>query len=371
MAINDGSGTVLDPSKRIRAALGEEFVNNTEADALNRIISQANLSSGVKSNAKPGGPVRNEYDVSEYTSKIVHSNGPIPTGKKPNVMTQSSRNEALTKAVKKLQSFDSRNDSGINKVLIKTTGFNKNLSRAENLLNATSLISNIITGSAIQTLSDEYLKKNYNTKNVVGTGVACSVIDFAETYLFNSNKDTVEGLFDPNSITSAEADIINKEIRNEKLKHAAEHTAFGYIAPFVASNILNKVLPEKAKSNKIVNVSTSFGVLSSVSKLILQNIRNYKDLKEIDSINGVSFAITEGQPCEAWGVIAKMATKRSINDKVDSSIYGSLGSLTVNTIKNQIEAKRRSNQTSNLIITKPVKLVEEKPQMTKTISKNN
>lgn len=373
MAINDGgSNGILDPSRRIRATLGEEFVNNTEADALNRIISQANYGGGVKSNTTPGTAVRNEHDISEYTNKIIHTSTNSPDQSRINAasmrMSSTSREEALNKAFDKLKSIDSRNKTGVNKVLIKTTGFNKELSHAENLLNGTSMLANIITGGAIQTLSDEYLKKNRSTKNVIGTGLACSLLDFAETYAFNSNKDTVEGLFDPNSISSAEADIINREIRNEKLKHAAEHTAFGYIAPFVASNILNKVLPEKTKTNQIVNVSTSFGVLSSISKVVLQGVRNYKDVKEIKSINGTPYAITDGQPCEAWGTIAKIATKRSINDKVDSSIYGSLGSLLINTTKNAIEAKQRSERMATVqIIPAPTKKTVESTKTTKNV----
>ena len=67
MAINDGN--TIDPSRRIRAVLGEEFTANVEADALNRIVSQANVEGNVKSN-NPTGPVRNDkFDVSEYIFK--------------------------------------------------------------------------------------------------------------------------------------------------------------------------------------------------------------------------------------------------------------------------------------------------------------
>ena len=72
MAINDGNS--IDPSRRIRAVLGEEFTANVEADALNRIVSQANVEGNVKSN-NPTGPVRNDkFDASEYMNRIVHSN---------------------------------------------------------------------------------------------------------------------------------------------------------------------------------------------------------------------------------------------------------------------------------------------------------
>ena len=348
MAINDGN--TIDPSRRIRAVLGEEFTANVEADALNRIVSQANVEGNVKSN-NPTGPVRNDkFDASDYVNRIVHSNSTKVgvNGVKPHPVTNASRNEALNKTFMQFKStimMEDRPKSA--KVVMKLTGFDKAKSRAENITNAGCALANVSTGVALQYISDSYLHKseNFNTKNILGVSIVGSLVDFASSYWFSGNKDTVEGLFDPNNISSAEADLINKAINKEKFKYAAEHVGFGFIAPFAASNAFNKFLPEKAKNNNVVKVLTSFGTLSAVSKTVLQSVRNFKDIKDLKSIDGCSYSITEGQPCEAYEIIAKYATRKSINGQLDSSIYGNIGGVAVTSISNMIKNKKVAGNT--------------------------
>ena len=325
MAINNNNE--FDPSKRIRATLGEEFTANVEADALNRIVSQANIE-GEKRPA--GGPVRNQIDVSQFMNKIEHSNGAKPKNFSiPNV----TRNEALVKTTEAFNDMRMEDRSTADKILMKVTGFDKKRSRAENITNAGCLLANITTGLTLQYIADDYIRKNDKFVNVAGAGLVGAALDFASSYWFAGNKDTVEGLFDPNAITSAEANIINKAIRKEHLAYASEHTLFGYVAPLAMSKTFNKILPEKAKNNKFVGALTSFGVLSSVGKLALQGVRSYKSIKDLKTLNGCSYAITDGQPCEAYEMIAKYATKVSINSQLDGSIYGNIGGVVVNTIK--------------------------------------
>ena len=364
MAINDGK--TFDPSKRIRDVLGEELVSNIEADALNRIVSQASYSGksgGVKSSEQaPTGPVRNDFDASSYMERIVHSNGQHSDGEqqRPFAVTSASRHEALNKTVEEFKGIFMTKKSTGAEILMKTTGFNKSRSRAENITNAGCLISNIATGFVINHLADSYLRnkpENRNAKNIAGIGIVGSALDFASAYMFSGNKDTVEGLFDPNNITSAEATIINKAIAKEKVKYAAEHTAFGFVAPYVVSNVLTKVLPEKAKSNKVVQVATSFGLLSSVSKLALQGVRTMKDIKELKTLDGCSYTITEGQPCEAYEIVAKYAMRKSIDSQIDATIYGNIAGATINTVANVIR--------NNNLNKKSVSAVEVKPVVTK------
>ena len=362
MAINEGN--TIDPSRRIRDTLGPEFVSNTEADALSRIVSQASYNGGVKSSDKiPTGAVRNDnFDASEYMNRIVHSNERPSEQPKPFVVTSSSRHEALNKTVEGFTGMSMTNRSIPAKILMKSTGFDKSRSRAENITNAGCFISNIATGIILQNITDEYLHKeeNRNAKNIAGVGLLGSALDFASAYMFSGNKDTVEGLFDPNNISSAEANIINKAISKEKVKYAAEHTAFGFVAPFVVSNVLNKVLPEKAKSNKIVQVATSFGVLSSVGKLALQGVRTIKDTKDIKTLDGCSYAITDGQPCEAYEIVAKYAMRKSIGNQIDSSIYGSVAGLTLNAVKNSIANKKATAVEVKPVVAEPVKIEKTK-----------
>lgn len=348
MAINDGN--TIDPSRRIRAVLGEEFTANVEADAFNRIVSQANVEGNVKSN-NPTGPVRNDnFDASEYMNRIVHSNSTKVgvNGVKPHPVTNESRSVALNKTFEQFKSTIMMKDrSKAAKVTMKLTGFDKSKSRAENITNAGCALANISTGVTLQYLSDSYLhkSKNFNTKNILGVGVVGSLVDFASAYWFSGNKDTVEGLFDPNNISSAEADIINKAINKEKFKYAVEHVGIGFIAPFAASNTLNKFLPEKVKNNGIVKTLTSFGTLSAVSKTVLQSVRNFKDIKDLNTIDGCSYSITEGQPCEAYEIIAKYATRKSINGQLDASIYGNIGGVAVTSISNIIKNKKVDGNT--------------------------
>lgn len=372
MAINDGNS--IDPSRRIRAVLGEEFTANVEADALNRIVSQANVEGNVKSN-KSTGPVRNDkFDASEYMNRIVHSNSTKVgvNGVKPHPVTNASRNEALNKTFAQFKSTIMMEDrSKAAKVTMKLTGFDKSKSRAENITNAGCMLANISTGATLQYLSDSYLHKseNFNTKNILGVGVVGSLVDFASAYWFSGNKDTVEGLFDPNNISSAEADLINKAINKEKLKYSVEHVGIGFIAPFATSNAFNKLLPEKAKNNGVVKALTSFGTLSAVSKTVLQSVRNFKDIKDLKNIDGCSYSITEGQPCEAYEIIAKYATRKSINGQLDGSIYGNIGGVTASTISNIIKNKKVARNTE---VVKPATLpkLEVKELKTKETVKN-
>ena len=356
MAINDGNS--IDPSRRIRAVLGEEFTTNVEADALNRIVSQANVEGNVKSN-NPTGPVRNDkFDASEYMNRIVHSNSTKVgvNGDKPHPITNASRNEALNKTFTQFKSSVMMEDrSKSSKVIMKLTGFDKSKSRAENITNTGCVLANITTGATLQYLSDSYLHKseNFNTKNILGVGIVGSMVDFASAYWFSGNKDTVEGLFDPNNISSAEADLINKAINKEKFKYAVEHVGIGFIAPFAASNTLNKFLPEKAKNNGVIKALTSFGTLSALSKTVLQSVRNFKDIKDLKTIDGCSYSITEGQPCEAYEIIAKYATRKSINGQLDASIYGNIGGVAATSISNMIKSKK---VTGNIEVMKPVDL---------------
>lgn len=352
MAINNDG--VFDPSKRIRATLGEEFTANVEADALNRIVSQANIEGN--SEQKITGPVRNQFDPSEIMSKIEHSNPRNNVKSQLNNASNISRNEALNNTVEKFKDMRMDNRSVPAKILMKTTGFDKAKSRAENITNVGCTLANITTGVTLQYIADDYIRKNNKFVNVVGAGLAGAAIDFASSYWFSGNKDTVEGLFDPNGITSAEANIINKAIRKEHLVYASEHTLIGYVAPLVMSKTFNKILPEKAKNNKLVGTITSFGVLSSVSKLALQGIRTLKTNKDINALNGCSYAITEGQPCEAYEIIAKYAARSSIDGQIDGSIYGSVGAAIGKSIMGV--AKEKTNEKPALVkleIKEPVK----------------
>ena len=110
-------------------------------------------------------------------------------------------------------------------------------------------------------------------------------------------------------------------------------------------------IPEKAKNNGVVKVLTSFGTLSAVSKTVLQSVRNFKDIKDLKSIDGCSYSITEGQPCEAYEIIAKYATRKSINGQLDSSIYGNIGGVAVTSISNMIKNKKVAG---NTVVVKPV-----------------
>lgn len=351
MAINNDG--VFDPSKRIRATLGEEFTANVEADALNRIVSQANIEGN--SEQKITGPVRNQFDPSNIMSKIEHSN---PIHRKPqfNNASNISRNEALNNTVEKFKDMRMDNRSVPAKVIMKATGFDKAKSRAENITNVGCTLANITTGVTLQYIADDYLRKNNKFVNIAGAGLAGAAIDFASSYWFSGNKDTVEGLFDPNGITSAEANIINKTIRKEHLVYASEHTLIGYVAPLVMSKTFNKILPEKAKNNKLVEAITSFGVLSSVSKLALQGIRTLKTNKEINALNGCSYAITEGQPCEAYEIIAKYAARASIDGQIDGSIYGNIGAVIGKSIIGATKEKTNEKPVlAKLEIKEPVK----------------
>ena len=83
--------------------------------------------------------------------------------------------------------------------------------------------------------------------------------------------------------------------------------------------------------------------MSAVSKTVLQSVRNFKDIKDLKNIDGCSYSITEGQPCEAYEIIAKYATRKSISGQLDGSIYGNIGGVTAATFSNMMKNKKIIN----------------------------
>ena len=92
--------------------------------------------------------------------------------------------------------------------------------------------------------------------------------------------------------------------------------------------------------------------MSAVSKTVLQSVRNFKDIKDLKTIDGCSYSITEGQPCEAYEIIAKYATRKSINGQLDASIYGNIGGVAVTSISNMVKNKKVAG--NNTEVVKPV-----------------
>lgn len=330
MAINNNN--MFDPSKRIRVALGEEFTSKVEAEAVNRIVSQANLDKNTtKSEQSPSGPVRNQFDASAYTSQIIHTNG-IKTSENVFNIPNKARVDALENTIARFNSSIKVNKEKtaktiINNALINITGFDKNVTRAENVTNAVNLIANVGYGLVTEHLFDSHLQQNKTFKKGLGVGLAGTLVDFTTSYLFTGNKDSVEGLFDPNSITSSEAVLINKTIAKEKLSYAVEHSLAGVVLPFVASEVINRFVPKTITEKPVIKTITSFGTFSSIGKITTQAVRRHKNTTELKTLAGYKYTVTDNEPCEAYKLVAKYATKKSLDKAIDSSIYGTLGGL--------------------------------------------
>ena len=342
MAINENNEgrMVFDPSKRIRVALGEEFTTDLQADATRRLAAAMASASVIRS------PGELEIDPQEENmkrlrdihSKITHTNPIKPNPVQNEVPVNHIENmepeeRAKTRTVAFLNSACEyskliEKKSFVENVVRKTTGFGIHDSATENVAHAIALgLKNFASCASADAIETTFRMKN--DKNVgIAVGVSAGV-DAIVTSWTAGNGARISKIFDPDAITSTEAQNISKTIAKEKVKYGIQHAVAAVVAPAVVKYGINKCVGEKIENNKVAQVLTSFGALSEVGKVTLNLVRRAKEAKASkEAAENVSITDSLDTPVTEYNNIAKHAINRIINESVDDTVFGTvLGSI--------------------------------------------
>ena len=342
MAINENSEgrIVFDPSKRIRAALGEEFSTDLQADATRRLAAAMASASVIRS------PGELEIDPQEENMKrlrdihstITHTNpikpNPVQNEVPVNHMeTMEPEERAKTRSVAFMESEREcskliEKKSFAENVVRKTTGFGIHDSATENVAHAIALgLKNFASCASADAIETTFRMKN--DKNVgIAVGVSAGV-DAIVTSWTAGNGARISKIFDPDVITSTEAQNISKTIAKEKVKYGIQHAVASVIAPAAVKYGLEKCVGDKIENNKVAQILTSFGALSEVGKVTLNLVRRASEAKASKAAaENVSITDSLDTPVSEYNNIAKHAINRIINETVDDTVFGTvLGSI--------------------------------------------
>lgn len=323
---------IFDPSKRIRAAVGEEYAANIESEAIER-LSQAMASNGIR--RRDDYIEEKEEENSDMTrirdlvkNHCTHTNGIKSTAEEASYTSPEERTSIRTEAFNESQ-------KALNKMLEKkpfienavrfTTGFGIKDSKEENI---NKLITNSVKNASAFVINDA-IDTTFKLGNMKNAGIAVSVsagLDFVTNMLCSGNSKRINKMFDPNVITATEAANINKIINKEKIKYGLEHTVASVVAPSLVKMGLNAALGDTAKNNKIVEYATSFGVLSEIGKTSLYGIRKAIEKKAIAKASENAYVISADDEVAIKGYndIAKLAVNHIINESIADTLVGSI-----------------------------------------------
>lgn len=322
MAINDTK--TFDPSKRIRAAFGEEEAEQLELDAVNR------LAEAMASNGMRRSQTQLEEDnmgfIDNLVKNITHTNPIKPKTEEIVDVFAGMDEEEIAKV--QLSSVSNTKDQFMSMLekkpfvenAVRTlTGFGTKDSKASNVEQLARVgvknISNLITTDMVETAL-----RGAQNKTKLALCACAAAADFGTQTVMSGNKHRLTELFNPKTITLDEAAAIDKAILKEKVKYGLQHTAASVVAPAVAKFAIDKALGDKVRENKVVDVATSFGVLSTIGKVSLSIGRRIAEKKSLTEVVGKDY-INEGTtPKEAYTKVAKLAINRMINETMDDTL---------------------------------------------------
>lgn len=317
---NVGGGHTFDPSKRIRASLGDEFVASVETEAIER-LAEAMATNAKKSDGNTEEYVEETNDMGGIRSMFNNIKHTTPKAEE----LKAANAECVEQ---KLQQFEAvpgitAKPTMFENVVRATTGLGIKDSKKHNLAQITSnairSAGSFATTDAMETTFRFNRYRDDKLKNVgIAAGIS-SAVDFAATYLGSANIDRVTklitdtGVYDYSYLTMEDMATIKKVANKEKLVYAAEHVAAGVVVPTVAKLLLSKYVgDDKLESSKLLKSATSFGALSTVSKLGLTAIRN-----------AVANKTTPNHPTDL-ATMAKVAAKVAINEQLDPTLVGTI-----------------------------------------------
>lgn len=346
MAINSTNGkNLFDPSRRIKAALGEEYSSNLQGEAIAR-LSQAMASNGIRRSATEYNEEDQEMRIRDLIkNRTTHTNPVTPqmesiSETRPTVEENSDINpriSAVNNAELRLASMVN-GKSVSDKIVRGLTGFGGSEEGPANKTAMINLITKNISSFVVNDMSEfvfryhQYIPEECGTKAVCTTIGAAATIDAIINGVAAGNSERVRSLFDEKALTDTESKIINKTLNTERLKYGIEHALASVVVPAAVKYGIDKSVGDKYRNNAVFGALTSFGVLSEVGKLTLHGIRKasekaYRaklvartDVQVVDTTTGEPLpVITE------YKNIAKLGMMHTINETIDVGAIGSLG----------------------------------------------
>lgn len=361
MAINDGKN--FDPSKRVKEALGEDFVSRVEDEALER-LSKASKTA-VRNNSvyeeNRGGDsmnVKNLFRNAVHTTKAGQERQEAY-----NIEVDASESAIFTGLQKTHETWNrlyaSKDDlTKSEKILNFTLGASKCNTKKQNIAAITGTVVRTGTTFLMNDLIETHARmgdyKNMGTYAGIG-----AVIDGFGSY-FAVDDSKIKSVF-ANVMSKQDSDIINSRIKFEKALYAAEHATAGVIAPALIKFGVDNLF--KCKNNKVIDGVLSFGTFSTVGKVTLQIVRKLRDKNLKDKL--LIAQLSNESSSEYYKLAASHVTRAEIDKQLDPTIIAGVAGSAFGFLSVELNpAEEESKQT---VIEIPVNTssTEEKPKTVK------
>lgn len=319
---NENGKNEFDPTKKVRAVLGDDFVDEVEADALAK-LSAASKAAVVSNNVyeEPGSEAAKPMGPADWVKRIKHTN-PIVKPNEDNFVKETDegvevrRMNGIEEARKLHEEFVCKKGL-ITNIKSGVLGINPGSTTSETV---TSIVNTAVRGFCGFTANDVIetsFGMNDNKKLLTGIGVG-AVLDVIGSYGATVNNKTLNKFFNENNITKAESDIINAEIRKEKIKYTAEHLAAAVVIPAAAKFGIDKLVKEK--NSDAIGLALSFGTLSTIGKIALQVVRKIGDSKLEAELAETSYKVPSSGPNPYYKNLAKAMAHRFCDTQIDTTI---------------------------------------------------
>lgn len=353
MAINNGigGGHTFDPSKRIRAKLGEDFVQSVESEAIDR-LAEAMATTATKTTPINETEEKNDMSLRDMFGRIQHTTPRAAELKEQNAEKVEAKLQEFEREdaeigdhaapIIETETISTPNPSKLETVVRATTGIGIKDSKKHNF---DSIVRNTIRagGSLVTTdvMETTFRMNRYNENALKNIGIATGVstaIDFAVTAFTTPSSTRVmklmadTGVGQYRNLSLEDANKIKKVARKEGMIYAAEHAVAGVVLPAAIKFGLSKFVgDDKLESSKLLKVATSFGTISTATKVGLTAIRNLTSKK-----------IPENPASMAQ--VAKVAANVAINEQIDSTLIGTVAGSIIG--YNSVYYKYPTNETT-------------------------
>lgn len=324
MSINENINgkNEFDPTKKVRAVLGNDFVDEVEAEALAK-LSAASKAAVVSNNVyeEPGSETAKPMGPADWVKQIKHTN-PIVKPNEEKFINETDegvevrRMTGIEEARKLHEEFVCKKGL-ITNVKSGVFGINPNSTTSETVTSIVNTAIRGFCGFATNDIIETSFGMNDNKKLLTGIGVGAA-LDVIGSYGATVNNKTLKKFFNENNITKAESDVINAEIRKEKIKYTAEHLAAAVVIPAAAKFGIDKLVKEK--NSDAMDLALSFGTLSTIGKITLQVIRKINDSKLEAELAETSYKVPASGPNPYYKNLAKAMTHRLCNNQIDATI---------------------------------------------------
>ena len=325
----DNGSNTFDPTKKVKDILGEDFVNEVEKEALEKLSSASKTA--VRSheyNTKNAKGEENMFNPKDILNSITHS---TTLGREVhqnyldqqglnNEEVKTRKNEGLTIAKGEWAKFTEKK-SAFDRITNRLVGVSKNNERSENIKNVLNVAARGAVGFVGNNFIETFARAGDKNKMFITAG-ASSLFDVVAS-MSAANTETIGKFFDENCITKADFDAINSTIRKEKIKYGIEHAACSFVLPTLVKYGVDRALGDKMddKLGKIL----SFGTFSTIGRLGLMAARFVQERKLADDVNIMA---NETDTRKYYTTLAKAVTNKTMNTVIDPTIVtGIAGSI--------------------------------------------